>query len=204
MDIMSAWYEFWGRVWVPHALRHLKEPVILHLSDTPAPFFDALPGLIRDLKPTWIIHTGDLVDDVKLGLNPGHRSEYTSKVRRLIQILESSGADAVFMCLGNHDDIDAIGEVTHRIRIFSSGHQLTLGLMTLGVAHYAQDALAVGGDICVFGHNLDQRTDLSGSPRMLNGLESIHVILPLSGQVFMLPYPHGTNEKRLGMGKIGL
>lgn len=204
MGIHSAWYRFWGRVWVPMELRHLHEPVILHLSDTPAPFFSAIPALIRQVNPTWIIHTGDLVDDIKLGLNPGHLGYYTRQVRRLVRMLEVSEAQSVFLCMGNHDDSEVLGEISPRIQVIASGQQLSLGGLTIGAAHYADDALAAGGGICVFGHNLEKRSDLSGSPRLLNGLEAIHIILPLSGRIYRLPYPAGTDDQRLGRGKIGL
>lgn len=204
VKIIEAWYHFWGRVWVPPALRHLPEPVILHLSDTPTSFFNALPALIRQVNPTWIIHTGDLVDDIKLGLNPRHMNHYAAKVQKLIRILELSEAEVVFLCLGNHDDLKALGEFSHRIRILSAGQQLTLGTLTLGVSHYAEEALAAGGEICLFGHSLARNTDLSGNPRLLNGLEAIHLIRPLSGQVHCLRYPSGTDDQRLGRGKVGL
>jgi len=189
---------------VPPELRHLQEPVILHISDTPAPFFHALPSLIRQVNPTWIIHTGDLVDDIKLGLNPRHMSYYISKVRRLIHILEASEAETVFLCLGNHDSVAALGDISSRIRIVYPEERLRLGTMSIGASHYSKEALAVGGDICVFGHDLERRTDLSGDPQLLNGLEAIYIIQPLSGVIHSLPYPHGTDDQRLGRGKVGL
>lgn len=204
MSLQKAWYQFLGRVWVPPRLRHLEEPMILHISDTPAPFFHALPTLIRQVNPTWIIHTGDLVDDVKLELNPRHMSHYIGKVRRLIRILEASEAEAVFLCLGNHDSVKALGELPSRIRILLPGQVLKLGTMHIGAAHYASEALVEGADLCVFGHNLKQRTDLSASPQLLNGLEAVYIIQSLSGEIHSLPYPHGTNDQRLGRGKIGL
>lgn len=204
MNRLSAWHRFWGKVWVPPELRHLPEPIILHISDTPSPFFDALPSLIRQVNPTWIIHTGDMVDDIKLGLNPRYMNTYTSRVRRLIRILEASEAEIIFLCIGNHDDLKEIGELSPRMRIIYEGQRLALGPMTLGVSHYAQAALEAGGDVCVFGHSLDSRTDLSGIPRLLNGLEAIHIIRPLSGKIHCLPYPAGTDDQRLGRRKIGL
>lgn len=204
MSLIKAWYHLRGRVWVPPELRHLQEPVILHISDTPAHFYHALTALVRQVRPTWIIHTGDLVDDVKLGLNRRHLNHYTGKVRRLLRILEASRAEAVYLSLGNHDSEAALGVLSPRIRVLPPGHLLKLDSVEIGVAHYAPEAVAAGGDICVFGHNLEQRTDLAGSPQLLNGLEAIYIIRPTSGLVHCLPYPHGTDDQRVGRGKIGL
>ncbi len=204
MNRMTAWYKFWGRVWVPTALRHLDEPVILHLSDTPAPFFSALPGLIRHLNPTWIIHTGDMVDDVKLGLNPAHLRHYAAQVQRLVHLLEASEAREVFLCMGNHDDFQTVQKASRRSVVIPCSERLVLGEMAVGASHYASKALAAGGDICLFGHNMDVRTDLTGAPRMLNGLEAIHFIMPRSGRIVRIPYPSGTDDQRLGRGKVGL
>lgn len=204
MNRMTAWYKFWGRVWVPTSLRHLDEPVILHLSDTPAPFFSALPGLIHNLNPTWIIHTGDMVDDVKLGLNPAHLNHYSLQVRRLIKILEASDAQEIFLCMGNHDDSQTVQAFSHRSRVIPCAERLMLGGMSVGASHYASEALAAGGEICLFGHNMDVMTDLSGTPRTLNGLEAIHFIMPRSGRIVRIPYPSGTDDQRLGRGKVGL
>lgn len=204
MNRMTAWYKFWGRVWVPTALRHLDEPVILHLSDTPAPFFSALPGLIRNLNPTWVIHTGDLVDDVKLGLNPAHLSHYSAKVNRLVQLLETSDVQGIYLCMGNHDDSQTLRAICQRSQVISCSERLLLGGMSLGASHYASEALAVGGDVCLFGHNMDVKTDLTGTPQVLNGLEAIHFIMPRSGRIVRIPYPTGTDDQRLGRGKVGL
>lgn len=204
MAIKGAWYKFWGRVWVPPELRNLQEPVILHLSDTPAPFFSALPGLIRQLKPSWIIHTGDLVDDIKLGLNPGYLDHYRNQVSRLIRIFEDSQAVQISLCLGNHDDMKTVTGLVKRCQVICGGARIKCETMVLGISHYGEEALSLGGDICLFGHSLEHRTDLTGPSRLLNGLEYIYIILPVSGKVYQLPYPTGTDDQRLGRGKLGL
>ncbi len=204
MSVLKIVYGLFGHIWVPQELRNLKETVILHLSDTPSSFLWALPGLLRQVNPTWIIHTGDLVDNVKLELKPNHLAHYTVKVQQLIHILESSEAQGVFLCIGNHDDLKAVSEGSTRTTVIPDFEQLKLGSAIFGVSHYAKDALAAGGDFCLFGHNFDRKTDLTGAPLMLNGLEAIYIILPESGRVFSLKYPTGTDDQRLGRGKVGL
>jgi hypothetical protein len=39
--------------------------MILHISDTPSTMFPYLRRAIRRLRPAWVVHTGDLVDDIK-------------------------------------------------------------------------------------------------------------------------------------------
>ena len=44
--------------------------MILHISDTPSTMFPYLRRAIRRLRPAWVVHTGDLVDDIKLENRP--------------------------------------------------------------------------------------------------------------------------------------
>lgn len=204
MDIWRVIYRLMGGVWIPPDLVHRNEPCILHLTDTPAPFLSALPGLLRRLRPECVIHTGDLVDDIKLGLNPAYLNHYRVRIQPLLRALEGAGAQHIYLCMGNHDDPDTVSALAPWASVGRGPWRITFGVTELGIGHYASEALAAGGDYCLYGHNLDQPTDLSAKPIMLNGLEAIHVILPQSGRLYQLPYPAGTNDQRLRRGKVGL
>lgn len=204
MRLQKIIYGLAGRVWIPPVLRFSQEPVLLHLADTPSTFFPALGRLLDQLKPRWIVHTGDLVDDVKLGMNPAYLSDYAGRVRGLIRTLEASAAEEIWLCLGNHDDGGTIRGFADRCRLVETSALLELEGLRVGVAHYGADALATGAELCLFGHSLELRTDLQAMPRRLNGLEGIHVITPRSGAVTQLAYPTGTDDRRLGRKKIGM
>lgn len=197
-------YGLAGRVWIPRELEEPGEPLLLHLSDTPAACYPALPRLLRQLKPRWIVHTGDLVDDVKLGMYPNRLPQYVPQVRRLIRMLEASEAETIWLCLGNHDDADAVRGCRDRSILVTDAELLHLEGLNVGIGHYGEAALAVGGDICLFGHSLDLKTDGQTAPKRLNGLEGIYVIGARSGRIVRLSYPAGTDDQRLGRGKMGL
>jgi hypothetical protein len=50
-------------------LNDVKGPVLLHISDTPSEIYPFIFKIIDVLKPKYIIHTGDLADNVKLEIN---------------------------------------------------------------------------------------------------------------------------------------
>lgn len=204
MRLMAALYGLWGRVWIPRHLRELKEPAILHITDTPTEFYSAIPGLIKHIAPRWIIHTGDMADNVKLGLNASHLKRYEACVEPLIRMLEGSAAESIYLCVGNHDDRAFVERAAMRSHIVEDNLTLQLGNFAVGISHYAGRAVAAGSDLCLFGHDMELRSDTRHRPMLLNGLEGINIILPESRRIFILPYPVGTDDSRLGRGKVGL
>ena len=50
-------------------LNDIKGPILLHISDTPDDIYNYIFRLINILKPQFVIHTGDLADNIKLGNN---------------------------------------------------------------------------------------------------------------------------------------
>ena len=62
---------------------------ILHLSDTPVTIYGYLARLLRRVSPSVLVHTGDLADDIKIGLYPGERERYRSAVRKLFDIIQA-------------------------------------------------------------------------------------------------------------------
>ncbi|OFB68367.1 hypothetical protein JS77_10195 [Synergistes jonesii] len=55
--------------------------MVLHISDTPQTMYHYLRRALRRLKPAWIVHTGDFVDNVKLEKRPGLIDLYRKKYK---------------------------------------------------------------------------------------------------------------------------
>lgn len=204
MTWMTIVYKLAGYVWVPKEDRATGEMCILHISDTPHPIYPALAKLIKTLKPTHIIHTGDLVDNIKLEIFPAAMPRYQRRVAELIKLLESSGAKEVHLCLGNHDDFDTVQRLSKRCTIHAGNMSIPFDGVLFSAAHYAIDALNDKAKYCLFGHNLEVKNTKLENQYLLNGIETVNVIFPKAQRVLFLEYPMGTNDLRLVRYRIGL
>lgn len=59
--------------------------MVLHISDTPQTMYHYLRRALRRLKPAWIVHTGDFVDNVKLEKRPGLIDLYRKKIKDFLR-----------------------------------------------------------------------------------------------------------------------
>ena len=83
-------------------LHDAKGPLILHISDTVTASYPYVKRLIDLVKPTLILHTGDMADELKAGRIAQHVHPYEQKVVQLLKILKESGAE-VWIVPGNND-----------------------------------------------------------------------------------------------------
>lgn len=169
------------------------EKVILHLSDTPSFTYRVIYRLLQKLDPAVIIHTGDLADDIKLELNPGSSTQYMQAVKPFLDTLERTGAEKIYVVPGNHDLEKYLREEADRVQVVSEGTTITVSGRRIGLAH-ALENIPKGVDIGLYGHNFDRPE--KEIPPVLNGVDSINIILYPSWSVHRVPYPVGTNQER--------
>ena len=176
---------------------------LLHLSDTPRGTFCFIKRLIGRTRPAVIIHTGDLVDDIKLELRPRERDAYAQQLARLLPILESAGA-SVHVMLGNHDDEEAVRNLGGGVVVHPREVALSWAGKVLRGAHRAEDALEGSASFYLFGHDLSVKSSPPDDPvQRLNGLEHVHLISP-AGEVLRLRWPWGTEDARLLRHRCGI
>lgn len=195
-------YYMIGRV--PADLHELKGKTLLHISDTPSCFFGELRRLLRILKPNYIVHTGDLVDNIKLELYPGSLWRYERDVKELITLLEQSHAEEIYLALGNHDDLPTLERLCSRSHLIERSDIINIEGLTLAIAHDPADILANPAPINLFGHNLTQKNGVVDEKLYFNGISTINFIDLNHIHYHCYPYPAGTDDARLGRGKIGL
>lgn len=171
-------------------------PVILHISDTPWTIFPFVERLVRRFHPTWIIHTGDLVDGAKVGLFPQAEGLYRKRVSRIVRAVERHEA-SVFLVMGNHDVPDAVRETVRNSEVIEGVANLELGGLPVRVSHFPDLILEAPAAFNLFGHNLELRSGKHEGKVFLNGLEHAHLIYPASGRIRSIRYPWGTNDARL-------
>lgn len=84
-----------------------KGKVILYISDTCTAQYPALKSLIEAVHPAAIIHTGDAVDEYKVGRLEADRIPYEEGMKALMEILKSAKCPLYFTS-GNNDDLNLI------------------------------------------------------------------------------------------------
>lgn len=180
--------------------------MILHISDTPSTMFPYIRRALQRLRPAWVVHTGDLVDDVKLETRPALLGVYRKKLAKLISIFEEESCEAIFLT-GNHDDLASVLELTERssIQVWSRPGRFYIGSFRFRAGHAYSDVLTESGDYNLFGHNLEHLSMVDGAGHFyLNGLEEMHMIHMQTGDVIPVRYPPGTNDARLDRKRVSL
>ncbi|MDN5324199.1 MAG: hypothetical protein PWQ67_2653 [Clostridia bacterium] len=202
--IKAKLYYTFGSVYIPNSLVKNRETKILHISDTPTIFYPVLSKIIKKIRPKYIIHTGDLVDNVKLSLYPSKKEEYIKGVYTLLNILENSPAQEIYISLGNHDDKEIISSIATKSFIIEKTQIIRIENIQFKISHYCQDIINSPAKYNLFGHDITLNNKVDNGIIYLNGIKSINIITPTSEQIFSLPYPLGTNDSRLGKFKMGI
>lgn len=196
-SLLTGLYHICGQIYLPPEILTC-ENLILHISDTPAPIYWGITKLVKKLKPNIIIHTGDLVDDIKLELYPGQIDRYIRGANALIKDISPYVRDSIYIVPGNHDNIDSL-KLNEKVRIISETNYIELNGMKFGAAHKFED-LPDGCDFYLYGH--DKTTVDSGC--YLNGIININIIDMNKIEVTKLLYPIGTDDYRLKKSRIGI
>ena len=179
---------------IPWDLKDINEPIALHISDTPVSYHSFIYRVLEELKPDYLIHTGDLVDNIKMEFNPQLKDAYDTRVFSFIKHLEALPLEDIFLVIGNHDDLEIIKNYSKKIKIIEEGSTITLGNTKVNLAHHPWN-LRGEGKYNLFGHNFKEIPQFNGQI-LLNGLNKMHVILLNSDRVVSIDYPYGINQDR--------
>jgi len=145
-------------------------------------------------QPDVIIHTGDLVDNLKLE-NSGDEllDKYQKKSAEFISNLERLTAARIIYIPGNHDDVNIIEKNKNRSEIMAEGSIIELDGVKIGLAHYPEN-LPQNADINLYGHNHQQ--DFESENKYLNGILNINYLLLPSKEDYKIDYPWTINQGR--------
>ena len=193
--LLGRIYSLSGVVYVPKETLE-DERLILHVSDTPSSLYGTLEKLIHKIQPTYIVHTGNFADNLLKSSTKHDQSTYLKSIQRLISIFENSSALEIYGVYGHLDNPELLNNNASRITWVEDYTDLTIDNIKLRISHYPRYALSSEADISLFGHNLDILSYVSQNATYLNGVESIHVIAPLSKHITHLDYPIGTQDTR--------
>ncbi len=196
-------YNVIGKLYIPPELSGPTEKRLLHISDTPACFYPDIKMLIDRLKPDYIVHTGDLVDNIKLALYPTSIYEHEKWIKRLAAMLEASGAEIV-LAMGNHDNFGIASKHFTRSRIIKEAETVEIENLSFRISHMPQGVLDNPAEYNLFGHDLTLKSGCINEKQYFNGISYINIIGLESGECTTLRYPPGIDDARLGRHKIGL
>lgn len=195
-----GWYHLTGKVYLVERTIQKKGLRILHVSDTPSQFYPELARLIKQLSPDYIIHTGDLVDNIKLERTKVGLTRYYREVNVLKRCLSIPTIKGVFISLGNHDDSKYIHEHFIDFTITDTFGVLEICGHKIAYSHYVDQLTNVDADLCLYGHDMDREIR---AKHFLNGITDIHIIDLEPLHVVSLPYPMGVDDARLRRSKYG-
>ena len=199
--LKKEWYYLRGKIYLEKDAFPKLGTRILHISDKPSQFYPELGKLIKRLEPDYIIHTGDLADNIKLEHSKVSLARYHREVKRLKNLLSGDQIKGVYIALGNHDDSKFIFTHFSDFKITDSFETLEMSGLKIVFSHYIDQLLDVNADIFLYGHDLDyeKRPD-----KYLNGLNAINVIDLNPFQVHRINYPLGVDHARLHRSHFGI
>lgn len=180
---------------------------VLHITDTPTTGYGAIINLINKVAPDYIIHTGDLADNIKLEIYPEKIDLYKKKVKNFLLTLDHMDCES-YIVIGNHDDPGFINELLASVEIVEAFKQINICNKNFLITHklediISEDALIESSDYILHGHSFyDEK--FNDHTKVLNGLEGIYLIYPEEEKIYYIDYPVGTNDSRMQRFGTGL
>ena len=168
--------------------QNTDETLVMHVGDTPESVYRFIEELIDEHRPDVIIHTGDLVDNVKLERRPDLKPAYEAGLRKLARILKGSGA-RLYIIPGNEDDPELVKRFFGD-SVSEPGSVVEIGGKTFVLGHCWQDVADKDADFKLYGHNFKV------IPKGLNAVLGVNFIFLPSGRVVKVDYPVGTDTAR--------
>lgn len=190
-NLYKSIYHVFGAIFVPNILKNSY--ALVHISDTPSFIYNAIIRMIKKIRPKVIIHTGDIVDDVKLEIRPQLIDVYKKEANKFIDEI-SKYAELVILVPGNHDDFTKL-KLNDNVKIFKEGDVFIFNGLRLGLSHKYEN-LPHNCDFYLYGHDKNGLNDC-----FLNGIKNINVIK--DKEIFKLCYPIGTDNYRLKISRMG-
>ncbi|MTI69635.1 MAG: metallophosphoesterase [Firmicutes bacterium] len=201
-NLKKYFYYYLGQIYFPDNIKN-KDNLLLHISDTPSCIYGAINKLIKEIKPKYIVHTGDVADNIKLEFHPKFINRYEKSIKKLIYILENSSAEKIYIAIGNHDNKSILQKHIKK-SILLSKEKLIIENNKFYISHFPKDIKKSPSQINMFGHNLNIKTKEDNKKLYLNGLLNIHVYDLNTKELTYLLYPYGTDYSRLKKRKPGI
>lgn len=181
--------------------------MVLHISDTPFTMYSYLRRALNRLRPAWIVHTGDFVDNIKLEKQKSMLDLYKKKIKDFMSIISEGNYGAILVA-GNHDHVPTLlseAKGDDMVQIWTKPGTFSLGHFSFRAGHSYQEVAHNPAQYNLYGHNMEYPSESREDGSMfLNGLQSMYLIHIYTGEVISIPYPPGTDNARLQRKKVSL
>jgi hypothetical protein len=188
---------------LPVHLERARGRCLVHVSDTPSNFYGDLGKILDYLQPMCFVHTGDLVDDLKIAIRPGYGKLFRRRLKLLSEAVSPVPPAHIAIVIGNHDIEPDVRAAFPGALVFDEGARMSLCGLDVAVAHSLEELPIPPAAFNLFGHDVDVPPEQEGS-LFLNGVIGINVILLDSGSVEVVPYPVYVDDARCCRRKTGL
>ena len=177
---------------IPHSIKNSQSTKILHITDTPSCAYPYYKKLIDEIRPDIIIHTGDFVDEVKVGRVKNTTDEYEEGCVVIGDILTNSCAEKIYCVCGNNDVESIIKKYIPRAKFVEAGSAVDICGVKCALAHKHND-FTEDAQWRFYGHGLtgetwsaDKNNIKSGACRF-NGIWNISVITLPDKEIYTIP-----------------
>lgn len=184
------------KIIIPSELKNSDSIKLIHLTDTPSQIYKELKRLIEAVNPDYVIHTGDICDDIKLERSPKKIDLYEKKIARFAKLMASFQNTKFYFVIGNHDDRPTVEKNFPDAVIIDQPSLIETELGLFYVAHEYKDMEDVQADYYLFGHDMTQNSIALDDKWLLNGLEHIYVLRGNPIQITIIEYPYSTDSLR--------
>ncbi|MBE0449730.1 MAG: metallophosphoesterase [Clostridia bacterium] len=184
------------KIIIPPELKSNDSIKLVHLTDTPSQIYKEIKRLLESIHPDYVIHTGDICDDIKLGHSPKKIDLYDKKIAHLAQLMEGFKDTKFYFVMGNHDDYSTLKKYFPEAFIFDRPTLIENEFGLFCVAHEFKDIKDIKADYYLFGHDMTQKTIVLEGQLLLNGLEHIYVLKGNPVQIITIEYPYSTDAIR--------
>lgn len=174
----------------------------MHISDTTEGIYKYIDRVIQEINPQYIVHTGDIVDNIKLETNADYLYLH-QKGLSLFQDVIKKYRGNIYYALGNHDDRESVKSILNG-GIIVSKELITIEGKVFSMSH-KYEMLQKKADYYLFGHSFDPCSYEKSGEVFLNGLTKINIIVLSTGRIYELGYPVGVNyERKMEKRSVGL
>ena len=112
---------------VPSGVEAGIGPFLVHVSDTPIDIYPFIRRVIQKINPSILVHTGDLVDNIKLSSNQHLLPVYQKHIAKFMDIINAFPYMKCYILPGNHDHLQTLIDAAGAERIISPGPRLFHG-----------------------------------------------------------------------------
>lgn len=120
---------------LPERVKDQKEEKILHIGDIPEWGYPYIKRLIRAVKPDVLVHTGDLVDNLKAGRREEDIPRYKKLLPSIIRFLERH-AKEVYIVPGNNDLSDYIQSLVTKSKVIPANTVVEIRGLSCLLCHW--------------------------------------------------------------------